>query len=70
MIDITEEIEAVERMIVLLYRCLKINIKTCNRNGVISCLEDIRTCQKEVQRLKATKAVSGLNKGILSDVLQ
>jgi hypothetical protein len=77
MIDNTKEIKVVEHVISLLYQCLKMNIETSNKEGIKSCLKDIRTCKKELQRLNeiqlslgVTKEVSGSNKGALINVFQ
>lgn len=65
--EIDQEIEVIQNVISLLYQCLKINKETSNTHGFKSCLKDIRTCEKELYRLRneqlsivAAKAKKGL----------
>lgn len=65
--DVDQEIEVIQNVITLLYQCLKISKETADTHAYKSCLKDIKTCEKELYRLRneqlfivAAKAKKGL----------
>lgn len=53
--DLNREIEVVENIISILNRCLEVHKLEGQAGSVLSCLNDIRLCKKELRRLKAEK---------------
>jgi hypothetical protein len=53
--DLNREIEVVENIIEILNRCLVVHKLEKQASSVVSCLNDIRLCKKELKRLKAEK---------------
>ena len=53
--DLNREIEVVENIISILNRCLEVHKLESKPKNVLSCLNDIRLCKKELRRLKAEK---------------
>jgi len=49
--DLNKEIEVVESIIEVLNKCLAIHKQENHHKQVLSCLDDINICKKELQRL-------------------
>jgi hypothetical protein len=55
--DIEKEIKAVENILELLNKCLRIHFKHCQFLNAKATLIDIQVCKKELKKLQAAKQV-------------
>lgn len=55
--NIEKEIKALENIIELLNRCLRIHLKSKNKIYITTTLRDIQVCKRELKKLEAARQV-------------